>query len=406
MMVRRLRYWVVLGLLLAAMPAMGGEIRLVPMVSVREEYNDNINLDPTSKMKDFLTTLSPGLKLESSTERLKAGVSAGLDQRLYADHTYLNALDQFYAGNIMYAFTPKLNLGATAGFTQTSSPNRDIETTGLVQTGGTRNSQNYGISGDYVLTEKTRAALSGGYSQDRYTGTRNSNLQDLDTGTGNLMINHDIGSLLPSTQARFGMNYARYQYTDSTTENYSGTVGLSRPFNEVWFASVDVGCRYTTSQFDDTGLQSAPAFSSGRAAPSEETSGWGAVGNAMVSYKGEKTSVDISLKHDIAPASGRTGAAELTALGISMNRKFTQELSGIFACGYFLNNAGQGEFSAQQIDSQTLYIRPGIRYDITRDLAVDATYTYTRVDYQRDADSTVDQSLVMVRFYLQYPLFE
>ena len=77
----------------------------------------------------------------------------------------------------------------------------------------------------------------------------------------------------------------------------------------------------------------------------------------------------------------------------------------MFSSGYFLNKSDQGQYSNQPIDEKTLYVTPGIRYEITRDMAVDATYTYNRIDYQITGNSA-DQSLAMVRFSLQYPLFE
>jgi hypothetical protein len=388
----KLRSWTVWGLLLASMPAMGNEIRLIPMVTVKQEYNSNIFFDPTQKMEDYITTLSPGLKLENNTERLKLEFSARLDQRLYAHNSNLNATDHAYLGRVRYEFSPTLRLAANAGFIQDSSPDRDIETTGVVQSAVTRNRQIYGLSGDYYFTEKTQASLSGEYFQDRYAYPRS--IDDLDAGRGNLMLIHDISSLLPATRARVGLGYARYLYTASTVENYTGTVGLSRQFSEVWYAQVDMGCRYTPSQFEVAPLQTV------------ETSGWGAVGNVVVSYRGEKTNMDLSLNHDIAPTSGRAIASELTGLGLYVRRRFFHEFSGILSGGYFLNNYTPGESSNLQLDEKTLYISPGIRYDFTPDMALDATYTYTRTDYARDNDNVANQSLVLVRFYLQNPLFE
>jgi hypothetical protein len=397
--------------LLAAAPAVGwgDEIKLTPMVAVKEEYNDNLFFSSTNKASDYITTLSPGLMMQSNTERLKTAFSARIDQRLYLDYTNLDATDQFYTGNVSYAFTPKLSLVANAGYSQDSSPDRDIETTGLVLSAVRRIRQNYGLSGDYAFSEKTQATLSGQYSQDRYAEFANKSINDLDSGTGNLMVTHDISTLLPSTKARFGLGYANYQYVNanSTIDNYTGTVGLSRPFNEVWTASVDVGCRYTTSQNEITSLQFVPPFSFEPVTRTENTTGWGAVGNAVVSYKGEKTTVDFSLSHDIMPAYGFSGATERTALGLNMSRKFTQELSGTFEGGYILNNSTQGESSSsRQLDQNTVYVRPGIRYEINADMAVDATYTYTRTDYHENTDYAADRNMVMVRFYYQYPLFE
>ena len=62
------------------------QLTFTPRVSVTEEYNDNIDLDRTNKMNDWITTVSPGATLEW----LRAGGRACACLRpaysFYADH--------------------------------------------------------------------------------------------------------------------------------------------------------------------------------------------------------------------------------------------------------------------------------------------------------------------------------
>jgi hypothetical protein len=400
----------VLGSLFLSLPAAGDEIRLVPMVSLKEEYNDNLFFDRSSGTNDFITTASPGLKLERNTELLKAGFTARLDQRFYAENPDLNASDQDYQGSLRYALSSRLSLGAQAGFTQDSSPDRDIETTGLVLNALKRDRQKYGGSGDYALSETTLVSLSGAYSKDHYendnSNPNNPYFRDVETKSAGLTFIHDLSAHLPATKGRASLGYANYRFSDATIDNYTATVGFSRAIHELWNVLVDVGGRYTPSQFEVTQLQFVPPFFLVPVKKTEKTEGWGGVGNAVVSYKDDKNSLDFSLNHDILPASGLNGATERTSLRLRMSRQFAYEISGSLSSGYILNNSDQGEFSSQAIDEQTLYITPGIKYNFTRDMAVDASYTYTRTAYQQGSDTDADRSLFMVRFSLQYPLFE
>ena len=50
----------------------------------------------------------------------------------------------------------------------TSSPDRDFETTGLSLTNVKRKRQNYTVSGDYLLSEKTMTTFSYDYLNDKY----------------------------------------------------------------------------------------------------------------------------------------------------------------------------------------------------------------------------------------------
>jgi hypothetical protein len=398
-----------LGMLLS-LPAAGDEIRIIPMISIKEEYNDNLYFEKSSGLSDFITTASPGLKLERNTERLKAGMTARLDERIYVDNTDLNATDQDYQGNIGYALSPRFSLGATAGFTRDSSPDREIETTGLVMNALKRDRQKFGGSGRYAISETTLTSFSADYTKDHYENNSpsqsNPYFRDMEAKNANLLFIHDLSAVLPATKGRASLGYANYRYVDSTIDNYTAMVGFGRAFHELWNVIVDAGVRYTPSQYETSQYQFVPPFSFVLVTNTVQTQGWGGVGNAVVSYKDDISSIDFSLNHDIMAASGRTGASERTSVGIRMSRRFAYEFTGLFSSGYFMNKSDTGQYSAQAIDEQTLYITPGIRYNFTTDMSMDVSYTYTRTAYQEGSDSDADRNLVMVRFSMQYPLFE
>lgn len=392
------------GMLLPSLPAAGDEIRIVPMITVKEEYNDNLFFATSAGTSDFITTASPGLKLERNTERLRAGFSARLDQRIYLDNPDMNASDQDYQASLGYALSPRLSLGVKAGFTQDSSTDRDIETTGLVMNTSTRNRQAYGATGNYAISEITQASFSGGYSKDHYMNNNenpnNPYFGDTESKNASLLFIRDLSAFLPATKGRASLNYANYRYSDSIVDNYSAMLGFSRAFHEAWNASLDIGGRYTPSQFESSQDTYAPGNET------EKTEGFGVVGNAAVSYRDETSSLNFSLKHDIMPASGRTSAADRTAVGLSVARRFSHEFSGLLSSGYFMNNSNPGQYAAQAIDEQTFFITPGIRYNFTNDMSMDVSYTYTRTAYQQEGDADADRNLFLVRFSMQYPLFE
>jgi hypothetical protein len=399
-----------LGLLLSSLPAAGDEVRIIPMITVKEEYNDNIYFDKSSAISDFITTASPGLKLERNTERLQTNLTARIDERLYADQTSLNAMDQDYQANIGYALTPRLSFGAMAGYTQDSSPDRDIETTGLIMNALKRDRQKYGGSGRYAISEITLASLSAGYSKDHYEDNSENQstpyFRDMETTNANLLVVHDLSAIFPATKGRASLGYANYQYVDSTIDNYTAMLGFSRAIHELWNVIIDAGVRYTPSQFDVSEYQFVPPFSFIPVTKTENTQGWGGVGNAVVSYHDDISTLDFTLNHDIMAASGRTGATERTSFSIRMNRRFAYEFTGLLSSGYFLNKSSAEQYSVESIDEQTFYITPGIRYNFTRDMAMDISYTYTRTTYEEGGDTDADRNLVMLRFSLQYPLFE
>ncbi len=377
--------------------------RLIPNVSVKGEYNDNIFLERTNAKRDFIATFSPGIRLVNDTERFKSSLITKFDQRLYSDYNGLNALDQSYQGSLRYLLTTRLNLFATAGYFKDSSPDRDIEITGIVFNEVSRDRQKYTLGGDYALTEKTSASLSYGYSKDQYES--GSKFSDIEENSANLSFIHDTSSIVPATKGRVNFGYARYSFAESAIDNYEATIGASKAISELWQIVLDVGGRYTRSDFQVAQLQFIPPFFITTVKKQEQSEGTGAVGRAALSYKGEKTNLDFNLFHGISPASGRYGTGERTSLSVQIRRSFTYELKGMLTGSYFLNKSESGKFSVQEIDEETMSFSPGLRYEYTKDVALDATYSHTRVNY-RTNDTHAERNLFMLRLYVQHALLE
>jgi hypothetical protein len=379
--------------------AVGDEFKLTPSLAVKEEYNDNILYSPTDAQKDFIATLSPGLALTDRTERMNISLSGRLDHRLYSSHSDLNATDQYYEGTGKYAFTPRLNLSGKALYSRDSRTDRDFETTGLSFTNVKRERQNYTVSGDYLLSEKTMTTFSYDYLNDTYDSLSRT---DMEANTFNLGFIRDMSTVLESTKARMNMGYAKYNVPGIKIDNYEATIGIDRAFNEKWNLLFDGGSRYTRSQFTITEFVLVPPFSIER---KEKNSGWGVVGQLALTYKGERNSGKISANLDVLPASGYSGSTERTSFAFYVSRRFTYEFYGTLSGGYYINRSKAGEFSTQRIDEDTIGLTPSIRYEFDKDKAIEASYTYNRTKYNVSGDEA-QRNTFFVRFRIQHHLFE
>ena len=80
-----------------------------PYITVREEYNNNIDLTATNKKSDFITTVSPGLKLSTSEKTYGIDLDFNAGFNFYAkeeDNNYISLLGNL---NTWYALTPRLS---------------------------------------------------------------------------------------------------------------------------------------------------------------------------------------------------------------------------------------------------------------------------------------------------------
>jgi hypothetical protein len=374
-------------LLLSAFPIGAAEVRLIPSVSVREEYNDNVLYTSTNVLRDFITTISPGLQFTSRSEKAELSFLTRADAIAYKDNSEFNDVDQTYRGKAGYRLTPQLGLFAEAGYLRDSSPGRDIEVTGLVTTNVRRERTSGAAGGDYLIGENTTATLNYSYGRDRYAGQQMVNET---THSASLGFSHDLGRYLDQTKAIFNLGYDRFEYEGALVQNYSGTVGFSRDLTEKWTIVAVGGVRSTTTEFDT-------------AQHSNQGQGW--VGHASLAYGGEKTRASLSFTQNIMAASGTSGPTERTSAALDCSGRLAYEWYAFLSAGYFWNRSDRTEFNRTSIDEETAYVSPGIRYEFNRDVSVESSYRYSQV-HNKQTDTRAERNIIMVRLLLQHRFFE
>lgn len=69
------------------------ELTLTPSLSVREEYNDNIELTRDNRIDDFITTINPSLGISLKTSILELSADYGLNFSIFAKNSDRNETD-------------------------------------------------------------------------------------------------------------------------------------------------------------------------------------------------------------------------------------------------------------------------------------------------------------------------
>ena len=246
-LLRTAAYLLILATFLFGGPVFGDELKLIPLLTVREEYNDNIFLSVSDVKSDFRSIFSPCIELTDRNERLDASLLVRMNGFLYAVNSELNSIDQQYQGRVRYNLSPRTSLASTAGYIIDSQPDREVETTGLVLGLVKRHRQMYSVSGDRALTEKTTASLSYSFEKDDYVSPQ---FTDLTWHNAQLALVHDLDRFLRSTNGSLNLGYAHYGFSGSDVDNFSFTAGMSSALNEKWSVQGSVGGRYTVSEFE------------------------------------------------------------------------------------------------------------------------------------------------------------
>ena len=375
--------------ILSPLAAYGYEFRLVPSLAAREGYNSNIYFTSQDRVDSWVTKVTPGLDVSGKTERLDAAAGGSLIWWWYSADENLNTLDYDVRGRVAYRFSDAFRASATGDYRKESSPDRNFEAAGLVQNFQVDYRQYYTASAEYALGEKAAATLSYAYQQLDYP---DQPFQDSTSHTADLGFAYNLSRYATETKARLDLGYGRGVYEGLTVNNYTLTVGVFRAVHELWSVTVDVGGRYTTSQFEVLGLR-------------QESTDWGWVGDASVIYTGERTNANFTFSSDIATAYGYVGAVQRTAAVLNLSRRFLHELSGTLLAGYYWNKSEAGQYSFRTIDEQSTRLRPGVRWEATKNIVLDASYQYTWLEYQLTGEKVV-QNVVYARATLSYPFFD
>jgi hypothetical protein len=373
------------------MPILGDEFKLIPGLALKEEFNDNLLLGSTSRRSDFVTTLTPSLEISGASERRSMSLSTGINWLDYASNTGLDSVDFFVQSGFNYRYDPRLAFSVGAGYVQDSRPDR-IDLNGLaLKTGSDR--QNYQLSGSYAVSEKSTSSVSYAYSQEAFD---NPGFLTTTVHSATIGQDYDLDRYLRQAKLVGNLGYFRSITDTSLVDNYSLTLGLTKKIHELWNVSFNVGGRYTHSEFDaTTSIPPAQTISS-------DDQGW--IGNLSLNYNGEKTNASLAFKHDVIPASGRSGTTERTEITTNLNQKFSRELSGSFGLGSSWIKSNQNQLSAQTIDENNLIINSGLRYDFSDYVSLEGNYRFLAIFYGNSAQ--VNQNVFMLRLTMRHDLMD
>jgi hypothetical protein len=378
---------------------MADEFKLIPSIAVREEFNDNLFFDEDDEEDDYITTVSVGLEVIERTQRLDLDLSATVSPFYYADsdHDELDDVDQNYLGRVSYRISPVFGINANALYDVSNRRDRDIETAGLVLTNDERKRQDYGLGFDYTLTEKASMALSLGYLQDSWD-TEDLDQQDLEDYRANLNFFYNLSKWWSLTTGRLNFGFERYRFEllnteTSDTDAYSGTIGAQHWFSETVNLIVDLGVQYTDSDFLISPIEE------------DNNTEFGGTGQAILEIRGELTRGSIRIGHAIRPGSGSGSTVKRSDVVFNLRRRLAERSVIAIATGFYKNKADRGDYSLREIDENTYFVRPNIRFEFFENFTLEAGYSFIYEDDRYNNEDT-RRNLVYLSIAYGLPLFE
>ncbi len=400
----------VLTLLLGG-PAWGADVKFTPTVMLETEYNDNILLTNEHKFDDFIATLSPGLRFEYNTERLITNFRLKLDGIKYMDSEELDNVDQFYKAFVQYQLSPRWSVETEGSFRQDSRPDRDLSVTGLALRPGIRDRWSVRLSSGYVFNEKFSGSFSCLYQTET---SKDPGFVSSEIGYVGVGGTYNLGKYFERpTTGRWNVNYTRYNYPDvnSLTENYTVTAGFLREFTEKWSLTMDLGVRYTTSDYETLSpiiveLPFPPWFLVvGYETLAMSNKGWGGTGEIDLAYVGEMINMHLTLSQDVSEASGYSGPLERTSLMFTLYKRIRKSYGVYLVTEYFFNNTDSDQFQASAEDQRTFRFKPSVNYFLNNRTTLRVGYSYL-INMYPESNMEIERHDIMFHVNYNHPLFE
>ncbi len=90
---------------------------------------------------------------------------------------------------------------------------------------------------------------------------------------------------------------------------------------------------------------------------------------------------------------------------LNLSRRLAERSVIAIAAGFYQNKADRDEFSSREIDENTFFVRPNIRWEIIENFTLEAGYNFVYED-DRIADSDRERSRIYLEVAYGLPLFE
>jgi hypothetical protein len=383
-------------------PAAGGPTELVPRISIREEYNDNLLFTKDNKKKDLLTIASGGIRVERNLERLNANVDAGVKQLMFNRYDELDSTDKSVGAGLNYRVTERLTLGASGTWRADSIRGYDEDISG-VSLNGDREVLNLSLSGGYNFSEIGRADIS--LDMERTDIQEPLEKERLEEKRFSLNYSHDLSRIWNNTTGLLGLNYVRYvseirglgglgYLQEYDSDIWQFTVGYSKELTELLSYYVQTGISYTDTRETVTQNTFFGPLSSRSGADS-----LGTVVVAGITYKTLYYDVALSFSHDVGGGSGTNGAVERTSAAVDLTGRLTEAFRATLNASWRLNQNDRN--TGDDLDELTLTLQPGFRYEIGDDLYLSAGYRFISRENRRN-DTLTEGNLVYFEVTRQF----
>jgi hypothetical protein len=374
---KKIFFLFVIFLFLSAKATSAFEYTIVPSLSLTEEYNDNIFLDSSDKVDDFITYITPSLNLSmrSANSELAFGYSTSLS--FYNSHSYLNGqpAHNFNAGS-SFRLSERLSFTLSDTYVM-SSETRDIRA--ISDTGpltGRRKLTYNNISGNifYKLGGNLTYTLGASYLYSKYEEP-DETTSKIYSGTMGLTYRHSESTALSASAI-----YTQYDYkteSDAKGQNYT------------------FGCTYVLTPTVTIGFTGGVSITKIEDTGESET---GYIGGVNITKRLERGQASLSYEQRIINGIETETPVKSQILSLSLSRPFTNKFAASLSTSY----GNYKSIETNETDTDEMTFTTSLTYRLRPWATLALSYNYVKSYDKKDDANAYDNNRVLLTLNLSY----
>ncbi len=361
---------VALSPLIGTISSFGAEWSVVPSLSTKSYYNDNLLLTPLPHNPTYGYSISPSTDFSGKTERLDVTGKATVDFVNYYGGETTQFTNIYFPLTVRYR-TEKDEWGFNGGFTRDNTLLGELLTTGVVLRFTQRNLWNLNPSWTRMITETLAFQSSFQFSDASYQHALRVGLVDYQVFGGSAGV---LYHLTERDDVQLAATYTNFHTTNAPVglrAYYPGALlTYSHAFTEGLKLTVYGGPRFLSSTSQAAGFGQA----------TKDTI-W--LYGATLAQQFERANLQLSMTRDIFP-SGFGLLVQTDRIGALVSYNVTERLAmSLDAAAYLVTGAISQSRGRSLSEQRLLYFTPRVTWRFSEWWATELSYGYRL----RDADA-------------------
>ena len=368
------------------MSCFAAEWSIVPSLSTKAYYNDNLLLTPLPHDPTYGYSISPSTDFSGKTERLDVTGKATLDFVNYYGGETTQFTNMYFPLTMRYR-TERDEWGFSGGFTRDNTLLGELLTTGVVLRFTQRNLWNLNPSWTRMITESLSFQSSFQFSDASYQDALRVGLVDYQVFGGSAGF---LYHLTARDDVQLAGTYTNFHTTNAPVglrAYYPGALfTYSHAFTEGLKLTVYGGPRFLSSTSQSAGF-----------GQTTKDTIW--LYGATLSQQFEQVNVQLSMTRDIFP-SGFGLLVQTDRIGALVSYNVTERLAmSLDAAAYLVTGAISQSGGRSLSEQRLLYFTPRMTWRFSEWWAAEASYGYRLRDADALNEPVVSNMLTLMLTY-------